>query len=131
MSLTTNYDRKDWIDFSLKLLVEIILPACGVLFILFTLVLPMIEVMSSVIPILTEDWVVEHIRDVAIDDGNNISTVLLYYVFTLSGGVLIPIFILLWSMSRLFDLGSWVMKNVTSNKLIIFRNGVKLIGLKL
>ncbi len=124
MKITTNYNRKNWMTLSLQLIVQLILPFCGIMFIYYTLFFPMLEVMPTVISILTEEELVVEIRDTLWNEGFNLNTILLYYIFTVAGGIVIPVIILIWSMGRLLSLGSWCAKSLKQEDPKLFWNGV-------
>ena len=124
MLISTNYERKDWISFSLRLLLQLVLPFLGILFILFTLFIPMVDIMKEFIPIIIQEDLVIEIRDVMRDNGFNDHSWQLYYTFTIAGGILIPIIILLWSMSRLLDLGNWWAEKIELKDPQVFWDGV-------
>ena len=84
----------------------------------------MIEVMPTVIEILTQDELVVEIRDTLMAEGFNQNTIIVYYIFTVSGGIVIPFFISIFTLFKLFDLGNWICKNIKLKDMSMFWNGI-------
>lgn len=126
MCLTSNYNRKEWSTMSLIVLAKVVLPFCGVFFILLTFVLPMFDVMVDAIPILTDEEFVVEFRDILWDKGFNLNTILAYYVLTVAGGIVLPLLFMVFSMMKLLDFGSWMTQKLKVKDFELFWKGVSL-----
>lgn len=126
MSLTSNYTRKDWSEVGLAFSVSLVLPFIFTLFILFDFLLPLIDMMPDVVPYFVDDEFVVNIRDGLLEKGYGMNEILVYYIFTVSGALVIPIIILLFLMNKSLALGYWAYKKwFPCNKdCTIFWNGI-------
>ena len=124
MSITTNYKRKDWSNLLLVMLAKIALPFCGTMIIFFIFVSPMFELFPEVTSILVDDNFVVELRDTLFGKGYNINAILVYWILTISGGILLPIIFLFFVMIKLLDLRAWVTHKIKLKDLDFFWNGI-------
>lgn len=125
MSITSTATRSDWCGVINYFLIALTIPFLLTLIVMFFLFLPMVSIMSGFMPILADDVLIVQIRDDLLVKGFDIGTILIYYIFTLSGGVVISLFILLGVMSQSMSLGKWVANRIKLPETItVFWNGV-------
>lgn len=108
MSITSNYTRKDWSSLGLILSIKMILPFTFTLFIVFLLIMPMVNMLNDTTPYLTNDEFVTTMRDELLEKGYDLDQILVYYIFTISGSILIPFFIMIFIMNHTLSLGHWI-----------------------
>lgn len=106
-------------------IVSLALPFIFIMFIVQQLVLPMVYVFVDFTPFLTNDVFVTSIRDTLLIKGYSMGEILLYYIFTVSGGVIIPIIIMIFLTQQFLALGAWINGKIIPYKsLTVFWNGI-------
>jgi len=117
------WNRKDWIGLSLKLILHIILPLSVTLAVLFLLFMPMADMIEIGLLFFADESKIVEFRDVALYEGFSYGQILFYYMFTLAGGILIPVLILFWIMFSMLRFGDWMAKKIIISDPIIYFKG--------
>ena len=120
-----NWTRKDWIGKTLQIILQLVIPLLVTMLVMYVLFLPMVEVLKDALPILVEEEFLRDMRDTLLEKGYEIDKIMLYMIFTYSGGVLLPTLILIWIMGKMFDFGNWLAKKIKVSDPIIYWNGVQ------
>ena len=122
MLKVVGWNRKDWIGVSLKILL-FILPLSVTLAVLFLLFMPMADMIEIGLLFFADESKIVEFRDVALYEGFSYGQILFYYMFTLAGGILIPVLILFWIMFSMLRFGDWMAKKIIISDPIIYFKG--------
>ena len=128
MRLTSNYSRKDWTGLSLHLLVSAILPGCFFLFLFFNTTMVFVYMLPDSTPYLTNEEFILEIRDGLLEKGYYLDTILVFYIFTVSGPIIITLVAGFWLWQKSMELGQWIVKKWIhyNPKFELFWDGVPL-----